>query len=115
MTPSALAAKRATEIAKIPFDTNAYHCITSLEELDRWVARARETGLIAFDTETSSLDANQAELVGLSLALAPGEAAYVPLRIAARRRVVIRECLPCEVLRSEAPASKGDGTGGSGG
>ena len=41
--------------------------------------RAKETGLIAFDTETNSLDANQAELVGLSLALAPGEAAYVPL------------------------------------
>jgi DNA polymerase-1 len=79
MTPSALAAKRATEIAKIPFDTNAYHCLTSLDELDRWAARARETGLIAFDTETNSLDANQAELVGLSLALAPGEAAYVPL------------------------------------
>jgi DNA polymerase-1 len=80
MTPSALAAKRATDITKLPFDTNAYHCITSLEELDRWAARARETGLIALDTETNSLDANQAELVGLSLALAPGEAAYVPLQ-----------------------------------
>ncbi|HZB38215.1 MAG TPA: DNA polymerase I [Beijerinckiaceae bacterium] len=79
MKPPALAAKRATEVAKIPFDTNAYRCITSLDELDRWVVRAKETGLIAFDTETNSLDANQAELVGLSLALAPGEAAYVPL------------------------------------
>ena len=43
------------------------------------LARARETGILALDTETNSLDANQAELVGLSLALAPGEACYVPL------------------------------------
>jgi DNA polymerase-1 len=78
-TPSALAAKRAAEIAKIPFDTNAYRCITSLEELDRWVARAKETGIVALDTETNSLDPNRADLAGLSLALAPGEAAYVPV------------------------------------
>ncbi|HEX8663297.1 MAG TPA: DNA polymerase I [Beijerinckiaceae bacterium] len=79
MTPSSLAAKRATEVSKIPFDTGAYRCIRSLDELKAWVRQAEEKGLVAFDTETNSLDANQAELVGFSLALQPGEAAYVPL------------------------------------
>ena len=79
MVPAALAAKRATEVAKIPFDTEAYRCIASVEELDAVLARARETGILALDTETDSLDANRAELVGLSLALAPGDACYVPV------------------------------------
>jgi DNA polymerase-1 len=54
---------------------------TILEEaaLRRWVERLRAAGEFAFDTETSSLDAISAELVGVSFACAPGEAAYVPL------------------------------------
>ena len=79
MVPAALAARRATEVAKIPFDTEAYRCIASVEELDAVLARARETGILALDTETDSPDANRADLVGVSLALAPGEACYVPL------------------------------------
>jgi DNA polymerase I len=79
LTPAALAATRAAELPSLKFDTDAYHCVRSLAELDRWVARARETGLVAFDTETNSLDPNSAELVGFSLALAPGEACYVPI------------------------------------
>jgi DNA polymerase I len=50
-----------------------------MDELDAWIARAQAAGLVAFDTETDSLDANRAELAGFSLALAPGEACYVPL------------------------------------
>ena len=80
MVPAALAAKRATEVAKIPFDTAAYRCIASVEELDAVLARARETGILALDTETNSLDATRAELVGVSLALEPGRACYVPLQ-----------------------------------
>jgi DNA polymerase-1 len=79
MTPAALAAKRAAEVSKIPFDTGSYRCIRTLDELRAWVKQAEEKGLVAFDTETNSLDANRAELVGFSLALRPGEAAYVPL------------------------------------
>ena len=86
MVPAALAAKRATEVAKIPFDTEAYRCIASVEELDAVLARARETGILALDTETDSLDAKRAELVGVSLALAPGEACYVPLAASRRGR-----------------------------
>ena len=78
-SPAALAAARAAEIAAIPFDTSCYPCIRTLDELDAWIARAQEAGLVAFDTETESLDANRTELAGFSLALAPGEACYVPL------------------------------------
>jgi DNA polymerase-1 len=77
--PAALAERRAAEVLSLKFDTDAYHCVRSLAELDRWIARAGETGTVAFDTETNSLDPNSAELVGFSFALAPGEACYVPL------------------------------------
>jgi len=60
-------------------DTNAYHCIRDLATLGAWVAEAAEEGLVAFDTETNSLDPMQAELCGFSLAIRPGHAAYVPL------------------------------------
>jgi len=56
-----------------------YVLIQDLPTLQAWVARAREAGAVAFDTETSSLDAVRAELIGLSLAIEPGEAAYVPI------------------------------------
>ncbi|MGE5266131.1 MAG: DNA polymerase I [Deltaproteobacteria bacterium] len=64
----------------VPFDRAAYKTVTTLEELDGWIAKARANGRVAVDTETTSLDAMQAELVGFSLAIAPGEACYVPLR-----------------------------------
>ncbi|HZH51942.1 MAG TPA: DNA polymerase I [Microvirga sp.] len=78
-TPSQLAAKRATEAASQGIDVNSYETVTSLERLKEWVAEAREQGYVAVDTETSALDANLADLVGFSLALAPGRACYVPL------------------------------------
>jgi DNA polymerase I len=60
-------------------DISAYECVTDIARLDHWIARARETGTLGFDTETDSLQAASANLVGLSLAVAPGEACYVPL------------------------------------
>ncbi len=56
-----------------------YELVQSLDRLDDWLRRATEAGVVAFDTETTSLDATRAELVGFSLALCPGEACYVPL------------------------------------
>ncbi|MEP5978497.1 MAG: DNA polymerase I, partial [Nitratireductor sp.] len=50
-----------------------------MQTLRAWIAEAREAGIVGFDTETTSLDPMQAELVGFSLATAPGRAAYVPL------------------------------------
>jgi DNA polymerase I len=57
----------------------AYSLVDTLEALEGWIARARAAGYLAFDTETTSLDAMAAALVGCSMALLPGEACYVPL------------------------------------
>ncbi len=62
-----------------PIDTNGYAMVTDTATLDRWITRAREVGFVAFDTETDSLEAVTARLVGFSLAVAPREACYVPL------------------------------------
>jgi DNA polymerase-1 len=56
-----------------------YVCVQDIETLDAWIARARAAALVAVDTETDSLDSMQAALVGVSLAVAPGEACYIPL------------------------------------
>jgi DNA polymerase-1 len=73
------AAEAAASVAGKPFDLKSYETVTTLAALDRWIAEAREIGHIAVDTETTSLDPMQAELVGISLATAPGRAAYLPL------------------------------------
>ena len=69
-----------------PIDHDAYETVTTLERLDHWIARARETGRVCVDTETTSLDPMQAGLCGVSLAVAPGEACYIPCGHRARRR-----------------------------
>ncbi|PWL19351.1 DNA polymerase I [Falsochrobactrum shanghaiense] len=79
-TPAALAQKRAYDGLAQKIDTSAYTCIRDLDTLKQWLAEAVENGLVAFDTETNSLDPMQAELIGFSLALAPGKACYVPLQ-----------------------------------
>ncbi|MCG7986830.1 MAG: DNA polymerase I [Candidatus Thiodiazotropha weberae] len=56
-----------------------YQTILSQGELLKWLKRLSSSELFAFDTETTSLDYMQAELVGISFAITPGEAAYVPL------------------------------------
>jgi DNA polymerase I len=62
-----------------PIDARAYECVTTLHRLDHWIARAQEVGVVSFDTETDSLEAVTARLIGFSLAVTPGEACYVPL------------------------------------
>ncbi len=79
-TPKALAESRAATALAQKIDTTAYTCIRDLPTLNKWLAESVETGLVAFDTETNSLDPMQAELIGFSLALAPGKAAYIPLQ-----------------------------------
>ncbi|MGL5138843.1 MAG: DNA polymerase I, partial [Beijerinckiaceae bacterium] len=77
--PATLAAARKTEAEATVIDRTAYETIATLDQLDRWIAVARDAGLVAVDTETDSLDAMQANLVGFSLAVAPGRACYAPL------------------------------------
>ncbi|KPF87796.1 DNA polymerase I [Novosphingobium sp. AAP93] len=60
-------------------DLAGYRCLQTLEDIAAWVARAEAARVVAVDTETSALDAMQADLVGVSLALGPGDACYIPL------------------------------------
>ncbi len=78
-SPSLLSALRFEEATAGKIDTSAYQSIRDIATLKAWVAEAKEAGIVAFDTETTSLDPMQAELVGFSMATAPGRAAYVPL------------------------------------
>ena len=78
-TPQRLAEKRKKEALEEKIDTASYQTITDESELKRWLDEALDQGFFAFDTETTSLDPMQAELVGFSIALEPGKAAYVPL------------------------------------
>ena len=56
-----------------------YETVLDREALERWLARLTTAELFAFDTETTSLDCIVADLVGVSFAVAPGQAAYVPV------------------------------------
>ncbi|MDE2405607.1 MAG: DNA polymerase I [Sphingomonadales bacterium] len=60
-------------------DRAAYECVQTEEALARWIERAFAARVVAVDTETSMLDAMQAELAGISLAVGPNEACYIPL------------------------------------
>ncbi|RQP26120.1 DNA polymerase I [Piscinibacter terrae] len=57
-----------------------YETVVSREALDAWMAKIETAPLTAIDTETDSLDGMVARIVGISLSVAPGEAAYIPLR-----------------------------------
>jgi DNA polymerase I len=57
-----------------------YETVATRAALDRWIAEAREAGVVGLDTETDHLNALRARLVGICLATGPGRACYVPLR-----------------------------------
>ena len=67
------------EPADQTIDRTTFETVTTKEALIKWVNAARLAGVIALDTETDSLDAVAAKLVGISLAIAPNEACYIPL------------------------------------
>ncbi len=62
-----------------PVDRSAYETVQTIERLEHWVERAFAARLVAVDTETSALDSVAADLVGVSLALGPNDACYIPL------------------------------------
>ncbi len=59
--------------------SDGYETITTMDGLQRWIKKLDEAPVFAFDTETTSLNYMSAEVVGVSFAVAEGEAAYVPL------------------------------------
>jgi DNA polymerase I len=79
LRPSELAQSRRRSAPAAKIDTDRYECIRDEATLKQWIERIEENGLVAVDTETTSLDPMVAELVGISLAVAPGQACYIPL------------------------------------
>jgi DNA polymerase I len=77
---SAGAAAPSAEPARVDAIERRYETISRWEDFERWRAALVAAELFAFDTETTSLDYMRAEIVGVSFALEPGVAAYVPLR-----------------------------------
>jgi DNA polymerase-1 len=80
LKPGDLATARKNEAIAGKIDRTAYECVRDMQALKRWIGLAYEAGVVALDTETSALDAMQADLVGISLAVAPGKACYIPLQ-----------------------------------
>ena len=62
-----------------PCNHDGYETVVDEAALDSWIAAARHQGWIAIDTETTGIDATRAELVGVSMALEPNKACYIPL------------------------------------
>jgi DNA polymerase-1 len=62
-----------------PCEVDSYETVVDEAALDRWITLARHQGWIAIDTETTGIDATRADLVGISMALHPNLACYVPL------------------------------------
>ncbi len=62
-----------------PIVANRYETVADAEALQKWIDAAYRRGWVAFDTETTGLDEMVADLVGISLAVEPGEACYIPL------------------------------------
>lgn len=62
-----------------PCDHDAYETVVTDEALDRWIVEARHQGWVGVDTETTELDATRAGICGISLALAPNRACYIPV------------------------------------
>jgi len=66
-------------VSRPPVPARQYEAITTQKQLDTWLAKLEKASLFAFDTETTSLDYMQAEIVGMSFCIDPGHAAYLPL------------------------------------
>lgn len=68
-----------TKVESQPEQEQNYHSILTKKDLKAWSKKLKAADLIAFDTETDNLDYMQANLVGMSFAVTPGEAAYLPI------------------------------------
>ncbi|MBR0697311.1 DNA polymerase I [Bradyrhizobium lablabi] len=78
-TPALLVETRGEAMRKLPFDRGKYQAIRSLDALKAWTARVPDVGHFAVEAMSDSIDPMQAEMSGIALALAPGDACYVPL------------------------------------
>jgi DNA polymerase I len=99
------AAAMEAHLRAIPVVHTDFETVTSPEQLQGWIAAATAQGFCAVDTETDSLDAMQANIVGASLALAPGKACYIPLAHQGQDTGLFSSgLLPGQINRDEALA-----------
>jgi len=73
------ASATTAEVIAQPAPITDYECISTLDALNGWLDQLRASALFAFDTETTSLNYMDAELVGFSFCIEPGRAAYLPV------------------------------------
>ena len=78
-TPISLATARKEAARKLPVDRSTYQTIRSLDQLKGWIARVHDIGHVAFEAKADTIDPMQADICGIALALAPNDAAYIPL------------------------------------
>ena len=64
---------------QIKIDRSKYYLINNLDEIDEWIKEAEQNGEVAVDTETSSLDPHNTDLIGISLSTKIGKACYIPI------------------------------------
>jgi DNA polymerase-1 len=69
----------APEPEAISVDRSKYETVTDVETLDRWIVEATALGVVAVDTETDCIDCIIARLAGVSLAIGPNRACYIPV------------------------------------
>jgi DNA polymerase-1 len=79
LTPQALAHARAEAARALPLDRNRYETVRDTARLAHWIARAQDAGTVAVHLASAGPDAMQADILGIALAVAPNEAAYIPL------------------------------------
>ena len=77
--PARHAGMEAERMRAIPVNYDAYEVVRTPEALSAWVEKIRSRGYVAVDTETTGLDNQQADLVGVCLSVTPGEACYIPV------------------------------------
>lgn len=86
-------------------DRSTYETVTTLEELHAWADKARQHNVVAIDTETDSLNATSAKLVGFSLCVAPNEACYVPIdHVSSDKDDVFGLSRPIQIAKENAVA-----------
>ncbi|RNJ49774.1 DNA polymerase I [Methylocystis hirsuta] len=80
LIPANLVATRLAEAKAVKIDRSTYETVVSAERLDDWITEAVGAGLVAINVETTLPDPMRCELIGVSLATAPGRACYIPLQ-----------------------------------
>ena len=68
-------------VTDVPFNRQSYECVGDVDHLRNWIEMAREEGHVAIHMETDNVDAMQAHLIGISLAIEPGQACYIPFEL----------------------------------